>query len=192
MAKRRMQKDPPQVIVNGTRIDAIEPELKGIGDASDVTATASFRIGTRAPAPLYFIGSNVALQLGEYGPSTFRVVGIHEQTEDQNILYQIRLREVVTPPSIQETMSMIYGSVFHTIMNRIRLHSILELIEDKGIANETEYDQKLFDVADRYLIQYASEIVSQSDAKAMRDHVLSHMQQGASESSEAGSTPQRS
>ena len=170
-----------EIVVNGLPIDATEPLLTATREGRDAGTFVSFKVGVGAPEPLYRIGAPVALRFGERGASLFRVVGLNfrEGEPGQQPVYEVRLREVGPIEDYRETLDLLYGAVFETILNRVRNRGLLELLVEKGILTEEEFVDRCFAITDRNLVDYASSIVSKADAESMRAVVLGMRQPGS-------------
>jgi len=183
MAKGAKRRKASEVTVNGIRVDVLESVLTHGGETPNTGISLTLRVGTGAAPALFLIGSRVNVDLESGSPSTFRVVGIEEVARDDQMTYEIRLRQVPPPPDL---VSMTYGSAVQAVMNQIRLQALIDLLESRGLADSAEYESKVADVAERFVLQFAAEVVSPADALAMRDYVLASLAQGTTSSAPGG------
>lgn len=175
--------ESPAVLINGFPVEAADPAVSR-GDTDPVSTTVTFDVDARAPDALYRIGSPVIVQFGDFGPSLCLVTGLEARLEAPQPRVLVQLREV-GPAPIDDRTKLLHGAVYQTIMHRVRLRALLDLLEETGVIASEAYESRVIDVVDQQLVELASEIVSLEDAEAMRDFLLQRLRSARTPEEEA-------
>jgi len=165
--------DPIPVRVDGVAIDAWDATIHLPSEIETAVglgrAEVRFVVGAGEPVPIYRIGHTVTLQYDERDPAPFQVIelSIHQESQEREPLYEVRLREVEPSPDPPYDVALLYDSVFETIVNRLRGQSVLDLLVEKGVFTESEYRERLRQVAEERAAEFARQILSEDDTAAV-------------------------